>query len=93
VIDVLNQSRQSDLKLEKHWITQDGYFRLATTLLGITVTDAWRGYQWHLDKTHRHKELSIVEFADILAFDCFENQFSKEAEVLDTFSIMCENSP
>ena len=93
VIDVLNQSRQSDLKLEKYWVTQDGYFRLATTLFGITVTDAWRAYQWHLANNHRHKDQPILEFANILAFDCFENQFSKEPEVLDTFSIMWKSSP
>jgi Transposase IS4 len=27
-IDVFNQSRQFHLRLEKHWITEDGYFRL-----------------------------------------------------------------
>ena len=32
VIDIGNQSRQSDLKLEKHWITSDGYLRNITVL-------------------------------------------------------------
>ena len=39
VVDLFNQSRQFDLKLEKHWVTEDGYFRLITSLFGIVVTD------------------------------------------------------
>ena len=31
--------RQSDLALEKYWVTQIGYFRLATTVaLGMGIT-------------------------------------------------------
>ena len=33
-IDVHNQKRQSNLKLEKRWLTKDPYFRLFTTLVG-----------------------------------------------------------
>ena len=33
---------QFDLGLEKKWVTQNGYFRLYTTLLGMTVTDTWK---------------------------------------------------
>ena len=32
--------RQYDLELEKYWVTQGGYFRLATTVaLGMDITD------------------------------------------------------
>ena len=48
VIDVLNQSHQGDLALEKHWITHNGCFHIVTTLFGMTVVaDAWKGYFWH----------------------------------------------
>ena len=31
--------RQSDLDLDKYWVTQSGYFRLATTVeLGMGIT-------------------------------------------------------
>ena len=31
---------QSDISLEKYWVTQSGYFRLATTVaLGMGITD------------------------------------------------------
>jgi hypothetical protein len=36
-IDKHNQSRQFDIALEKTWLTQDPYFRLATTLIGMNV--------------------------------------------------------
>ena len=39
-IDDHNAARQNELRLEKHWITHDGFFRIATTIIGITITDA-----------------------------------------------------
>ena len=39
-IDNHNRMWQSDLALEKYWVTQSGYFRLATTVvLGMGITD------------------------------------------------------
>ena len=40
-IDSNNQLRQFELALEKKWVTQDPYFRLTTTKIGMDVTDAW----------------------------------------------------
>ena len=45
VIDVHNQLRQYELKLEKKWVTTDCWFRLFTTLVGICTVDAYRLYQ------------------------------------------------
>jgi hypothetical protein len=39
VIDVHNQSRQYNLRLKKHWVTKDGFYRLATTIFGHCITD------------------------------------------------------
>jgi hypothetical protein len=36
-----NQLHQDCLKLKKKWITCDPFFRLATTLIGINVTDTF----------------------------------------------------
>ena len=58
------------MALEKKWVTQDGYFRLYTTLLGTNVTDAWK-----IMRAQNKKELSpptIVEFADALAWEMIE---------------------
>jgi hypothetical protein len=79
-IDVHNQTRQSDLALEKHWITTDGFFRLVTTLFGMTVTDASRAYQFHLPHNHRHKSIDIIAFTRLLCKDLLNNTFSKTAE-------------
>jgi len=75
-IDVLNQSRQSDLKLEKYWITTNGYFRIITSLFGITVVDAWKGYVWHCGPNHRHKKINLLNFVDMLCKDMLNNRFS-----------------
>jgi hypothetical protein len=37
VIDMHNQLHQDLLKLEKKWVTQNPWFRLAATLAGINV--------------------------------------------------------
>jgi hypothetical protein len=41
-IDKHNQSRQFDLVLEKTWLTEDPFFRLAITLIGMNVVDTWK---------------------------------------------------
>jgi hypothetical protein len=66
--------------LEKHWITQSGWFRLPISLFGIGVVDAWNGYRFHLGDNHRHKKMPLLDFVDILAFDCLQNTFPDEAE-------------
>ena len=40
VVDAHNQARQFQLRLEKRWVTRDCWFRLDSTFIGITVTDA-----------------------------------------------------
>ena len=44
VIDTHNQVRQSEIKLEKKWVTKSGWFRVFTTLVGIQVVDSVRLY-------------------------------------------------
>ena len=45
IINLMNQVRQIELRLEKHWITQDRFFRIITTLFGLCTVDAWMGYK------------------------------------------------
>ena len=84
VIDVFNQARQFDLRLEKHWVTEDGYFRLITTLFGIVITDCWKGYSYHLPTNHRHKGLEIKEFARLLTRDLLENLYPNDRASKET---------
>ena len=43
-VDGHNQSLQFDLRLEKCWVTEDGFFRIATMIFGMVITDCWKGY-------------------------------------------------
>ncbi len=74
VIDTHNQLRQDSLKLEKKWVTQNPWFRLATTYVGICVTDAFLLLTYHqvINVSKRgmedqEKKVSIQRFAGILA--------------------------
>jgi hypothetical protein len=77
VIDSHNQSRQYELALEKRWITQDPWFRLDTNLIALAVTDCWRAYKHAMPALKKNSNgISIKEFADRLAYDCFYNAHS-----------------
>ena len=88
VIDVGNQSRQHDLRLEQHWITADGFFRNITTLFGINVVDSWKGYRYHLDRSHRHKNIDLIGYTKILIWDMFNNDFNTKPEAELAHSIL-----
>jgi hypothetical protein len=47
VINTHNQLRQHSLKLERKWATQNPWFRLATTYVGVCVTDAYLLCNYH----------------------------------------------
>ena len=89
IIDVLNQNRQYDLALEKHWVTQDGNFRIMTTLFGVTVVDAFKAYVWHCGQNHRHKKMPLLNFTDMMCKDMLENGYSSNIEYTSgtTYSI------
>ena len=75
-MDYHNQARQFELALEKHWITQTGYFQFFTSMLGIVITDAWKAYKHHLHERHKHKQVEIESFANLLASNMLHNKFS-----------------
>ena len=77
-VDTHNHSRQNTLKLEKWWVTQSGYFRIATTFLGITVTDAWKCFCHGVKRSHEDKDIGIIEFSERLAYDCLNNNFTTD---------------
>ena len=83
-MDLHNQARQFDLGLEKKWVTHNGYFRLYTTLLGMTVTDTWKQL-----KKKQEGYNSITNFSDILAKEMLEYAKSfedHEEHTVDTVS-------
>ena len=64
-IDHHNQSHQSDLGLEKQWVTKDCYFPLVTTLLGMQAVDCWKMADYHgiiNSKAMEENKMSIKTF-------------------------------
>ena len=68
--------QQSDLVLDKYWVTQSGYFRLATTVaLGVSITDEKFIFchgisEWSVDKKN-----STRNYNNRKVYDCFNNPF------------------
>jgi len=88
VVDVANQQRQKELKLEKCWVTQDGIFRIITSLIGITVVDAWWAYSYHIKDNHRHKGMKLLDFCDYLVYDLLHNNLPEQPSLCDSYSII-----
>ena len=86
--DIHNQMRQYELRLEKCWVTCDGYFRIITSLLGITTIDAWRGYQKSTRPSHRHCNLALLKFVDMAVLDMLTNDLNdgSDAKAEDSIS-------
>ncbi len=55
--------------MEKHWITQKWYFRIYSTLIAMTVVDAYLLREYSMAKaagTERGKEERLSHFVDVL---------------------------
>ena len=74
-VDKHNQLRQSELALEKKWRTDDGWFRLFTTLVGINVADTMLVLRSESHSEHQYKSMSTREFTEILADELVMNKF------------------
>jgi hypothetical protein len=81
VIDKHNHVWQGELQLEKFWVVQDCWFRIIMTFIGITVTDAWKAFKFSIGSDHPDKksEISVVDFANRIAYNCCNNPYSSEA--------------
>ena len=71
-IDKHNQARQFELRLEKNWRMQNAWFHLVTSIIGICVTDAWKGYRYAF-RSKNEEEMTIRDFADRLAYELIHN--------------------
>ena len=77
-IDRHNHIRQSSLRLEKYWLTQCPWFRIATTIIGISVIDA--SLLTKLQSSNaKLQTMSTVEFADRVSFDLINNNANNYA--------------
>ena len=65
IIDNHNKSRQHHLALEQSWQTRNCWFRLLTTLIGMSVVDLYRLYRFY--DYEKWSEFSINQFADTVS--------------------------
>jgi hypothetical protein len=68
-IDIANRVRQSELALEKLWLTKNCWFRLDTTFLGIVATDCYHALRFALPSSHPWKNIDMRLLAGLLAKD------------------------
>ena len=79
-VDSHNKLKQSDLALEKWWVTQCGWLRIFTTVaMGMTITNCWKLFRYGVKRTHYKKSIGIREFLERLAQDYFNNHFSSDS--------------
>lgn len=72
-VDKHNQLRQHELALETTWRTDDGWFRLFCTLVGITIIDTMLTLRSESHSEHQYKTMRTGEFAEILAEEMVMN--------------------
>ena len=72
-VDKHNQLRQHELSLESKWVTDDGWFRLFCTLVGITVVDTMLTLRSESHSDHKFKTMRTAEFAELLAEEMVMN--------------------
>lgn len=77
LMDAHNHARQYLLALERHWKTPNPWFRNVTTIIGMTVIDCWKALKHRMPQLHGN--MSVEEYADCLAFDCYNNGYQKNA--------------
>lgn len=76
-VDMHNQSRQGDLRLERHWKTDDCWFRIITTFIGITVVDSWKAFR-SARVLKGSERLPLKDFVNHLTWELLFNKFNKE---------------
>ena len=71
--------RQSDLSLDKYWVSQSGYFRLVTNVaLGMGITDGKLLYCHGVAEGNKDKKISTLEYNNRKVYDCFNNPFTAD---------------
>ena len=81
-IDNHNRIRQSGLSLEKYWVTQSGYFRLATKVaLVMGIADGKLLYYHGVAEGNVDKTISTLEYNNRMFYDCFNNPFTADCGI------------
>ena len=79
---------QSNLALEKYWVIQSGYFRLANTVaLGMGITYGKLLYCHGFSEENVDRKFSTLDYNNRTVYDYFNNPF------IDEFGIPALNLP
>ena len=67
-VDSHNKSRNSDLAMDKFWVTQYGWLRLFTKVsMGMTIANLWKLFCYGVKRDHYEKMIGIRKFQELLA--------------------------
>ena len=70
---------QSDISLDKYWVTQSGYFRLVTTVaLGMGITYGKLLYCRGVAEGNEDKKISTLEYNNRTVYECFNHPFTDD---------------
>ena len=78
IIDVGNQLRQNELALEKYWQTKDPWFRIDTTVVGITVIDSYLAARYQAPPWSAVHKMSVKDFALHTVYDLWNCDWLSE---------------
>ena len=71
--------QKSNISLDKYWVTQSGYFRLATKVaLGMGITDGKLLFCHGVSEGNVDKKISALEYNNRTVYDFFNNLFTDE---------------
>jgi hypothetical protein len=77
-IDVHNQLRQNELALEQHWRTNNPWFRIITTVIGMTVVDAFLLAKYSAPSGANFAKMAVQDFAMHIVKDMWTRKISSE---------------
>ena len=76
--------RKSDLALDKYWVTQSGYFRIATIVkLRMGIIDGKLLCCHGVSEGTVDKKISTKEYNNSTVYDCFNYTFTYEFSIPD----------
>ena len=74
--------RQSDILLEKYWVTQSSYFRLATTMaLGMCIAYGKLLYCHGVEEVNEDKKISTLEYKNRTVYGFFNDPFTADCGI------------
>jgi hypothetical protein len=58
----------------------------------MNVVDSWRAYRHHCRPQHRHKNIKLLNFTDLLAYDMLHNNVKDEVDVCLNLNVIMDHT-